>query len=185
MTSSLPARSTLAAALLFLAASAPAPAGPVAASTNRGSCRAGPDPYEVRLVPTAHANGASGIVRLTFAESPYVVTVTAEGHHRYQAHLTTEGLDGRSGSLVAWAATPELDRVQKLGVLGSDGVLPPAEITFNKFLVFVTEEEDATVQRWQGRILLRGISPSGRLHTMAGHGPFQGESCGGLFGPQW
>ena len=106
MTSLLPARSILAAALLLLAGSAPAPAGAVAASTNSGFCRAGPDPYEVRLVPTAHANGASGIVRLTFAESPYVVTVTAEGHHRYQAHLTTEGLGGRGGSLVAWATTP-------------------------------------------------------------------------------
>ncbi|HEU5209681.1 MAG TPA: hypothetical protein VFU06_09730 [Longimicrobiales bacterium] len=183
MTRSVPARS-LRAAVLLLAGAAPALGSPVAASDIR-PCRAGPDPYEVRLVPTAHANGASGIVRLTFAESPYVVTVTAEGHHRYQAHLSTEGLDGRSGSLVAWAATPELDQVQKLGVLSADGVLPPAEITFNKFLVFVTEEEDAGVERWRGRILLRGISPSGRLHTMAGHGPFQGESCGGLFGPQW
>ncbi len=149
------------------------------------TCFTGPDPYEVRLVATAHANGASGIVRLTFAESPYVVTVTSDGHHRYQARVSTEGLAGRDGALVVWAATPELDSVRKLGTLNPDGTLPPAEITFNKFLVFVTEEEDDAVERWQGRILLRGISPSGRLHTMAGHGPFQAESCGGVFGPQW
>lgn len=171
----------LAAPMLLAGAHTPPGGGKPAAP----ACFAGPDPYEVRLVATAHANGASGIVRLTFAESPYVVTVTSDGHHRYQAHVTTDGLADRDGALVVWAATPELDSVRKLGTLDTDGILPPAEITFNKFLVFVTEEEDAGVERWQGRILLRGISPSGRLHTMAGHGPFQAESCGGVFGPQW
>ena len=73
--------------------------------------------------------------------------------------------------------------MQKLGTLTADGDLPPAEITFNKFLVFVTQEDDAAVERWQGRILLRGISPSGRMHSMAGHGPFATEACGGVFTP--
>ncbi len=44
-------------------------------------------------------------------------------------------------------------------------------------MVFVSEEATADVQRWQGPILLRGLSPSGRLHTMAGHGPFEDVSC--------
>jgi len=145
---------------------------------------AGPDPFEVRLVPTAHANGAAGIVRLRFADSPFGVTVTADGHHHYEATLNATGLGARTAALVAWAATPELDRVQRLGRLDEAGRLD-ARITFNKFLVFVTEETDPDVERWRGRILLRGISPSGRMHTMAGHGPFSGESCGGMFGPQW
>src|SRR5690606_28569277 len=98
--------------------------------------------------------------------------------------LNATGLGARTAALVAWAATPELDRVQRLGRLDEAGRLD-ARITFNKFLVFVTEETDPDVERWRGRILLRGISPSGRMHTMAGHGPFSGESCGGMFGPQW
>lgn len=146
------------------------------------ACAAGPDPFEVRLVPTAHANGSSGTVRLRFADSPFGVTVTADGHHLYDAVLTTSGLAGRAEALVVWAATPELDQVQKLGTLDTHGTLS-GRIAFNKFLVFVTAEPDANVARWTGRILLRGISPSGRLHTMAGHGPFQGESCGGIFSP--
>ncbi len=160
-------------------------AASVAADRAVPPCIAGPDPFEVRLVPTAHANGATGIARLTFAESPFVVAVTPDGHHRYDAAVAITGLGARAETLVVWAATPELDRVQKLGVLAADGTLSGARITFNKFLVFVTAEPNPDVERWTGPILLRGISPSGRLHTMAGHGPFQGESCGGVFGPQW
>lgn len=151
----------------------------------RGRCVAGPDPFEVRLVPTAHANGAAGTARLVFSDSPFVVSVTPDGHHQYDVTVSTTGLETRDDVLVVWAATPELDEVRKLGVLDEHGALVGARIAFNKFLVFVTAEADADVERWTGRILLRGISPSGRLHTMAGHGPFQGESCGGMFGPQW
>lgn len=167
-------------------ATPPAPGStPATHATLPGTCTPGPDPFTVRLVPTAHANGADGTVQLTFAESPYGVAVTADGHHRYRARVTTSGLAGRDSALVVWAATPELDQVRNLGTLAADGTLADAEIAFNKFLVFVTAEADAGTTRWAGRILLRGISPSGRLHTMAGHGPFQGESCGGVFGPQW
>lgn len=142
-----------------------------------------PDPFLVQLVPTAHANGAGGTVELRFAESPFGVTVTKDGHHLYDAKMITRNLRSRGDVLVVWAATPELDRVQKLGVLDEDGALE-ARIAFNKFLVFVTAEASADVERWSGPILLRGISPSGRMHTMAGHGPFQGEPCAKWgFGP--
>ena len=143
----------------------------------------GPDPFVVQLVPTAHANRARGSVELRFAESPFGVTVTVDGHHLYDAQMSVTGLLKRDGFHVAWAATPELDRVQKLGVLDENGALD-ARISFNKFLVFVTAEATPDVERWAGPILLRGISPSGRMHTMAGHGPFQGEPCAKWgFGP--
>lgn len=178
-----PAAALLLPAVVLLLAPAPARADTHHGATSFVRCAPGPDPFEVRLVPTAHANGAAGTVRLRFAESPFGVAVTADGHHHYDATLTTSGLAGEDGALVVWAATPDLDRVQKLGVLGSDGTLDGVQITFNKFLVFVTAEPSAGVERWSGDILLRGVSPSGRLHTMAGHGPFTGESCGGLFAP--
>lgn len=146
------------------------------------ACLPGPDPFEVRLVPTAHANGAAGVVSMRFADSPFGVTVTPDGHHLYDAELRATGLPQHDGVLIAWAATPGLDRVQKLGAVRAGEVLS-ARVAFNKFLVFVTAEPNAEVARWTGKILLRGISPSGRLHTMAGHGPFQGESCGGVFSP--
>jgi hypothetical protein len=156
-----------------------------AAAVSGPVCRsfAGPDPFEVTLVPTAHANGARGRVDLRFAPSPFGVTVSPDGHHRYDALVETTGVRPDGRALVVWAATPDLDRVQKLGTLDSAGRLA-ARIAFNKFLVFVTAEASADVERWAGPILLRGISPSGRMHTMAGHGPFQGEPCAKWgFGP--
>lgn len=143
----------------------------------------GPDPFAIQLVPTAHANGATGEVELRFADSPFGVTVTPDGHHRYDATLRTLGLASPGRALVAWAATPNLARVSRLGTLDGRGRLD-ATIDYNKFLVFVTAEESADAETWSGPILLRGISPSGRMHTMAGHGPFQGEPCAAMgFGP--
>jgi hypothetical protein len=149
------------------------------------ACRtlAGPDPFMVRLVPTANANGASGTVDMRFAESPFGVSVTADGHHAYAAEITTRGLRSHGSALVVWAATPALDQVTRLGTLDSDGRLSGV-IAYNKFLVFVTAEPSPDVERWSGPILLRGASASARMHTMAGHGPFMTESCRSWgFGP--
>jgi hypothetical protein len=149
---------------------------PVDAAAGARCAPAGPDPFLIDLVPTAHANGARGAVAMRFAESPFGVSVTDDGRHVYHAEIRTSGLAAAGDALVVWAATPSLDEVKKLGTLSAAGTLA-GTIAFNKFLVFVTAEASADVSRWAGPILLRGISPSGRMHTMAGHGPFQGESC--------
>jgi hypothetical protein len=152
------------------------PFRPVDAARTAGCRPAGPDPFLIDLVPTAHANGARGAVAMRFADSPFGVSVTDDGHHEYHAAIRTTGVVAAGDALVVWVATPSLDDVKKLGTLSSDGTLE-GTIAFNKFLVFVTAESSADVSRWAGPILLRGISPSGRMHTMAGHGPFQAESC--------
>ena len=178
------ARALAASGLLFIAAGSDlAAAAPVPFAPEPCRAPAGPDPFEVVLVPTAHANGAGGRVDLRFADSPFGVAVSTDGHHIYEARLRTTGLRAAGRVLVVWAATPELDQVEKLGMLDEAGALD-GRIAFNKFLVFVTAEASADVERWAGPILLRGISPSGRMHTMAGHGPFQGEPCSKWgFGP--
>jgi hypothetical protein len=141
------------------------------------ACAAPPDPMLIRLVPTANANGASGEVRLHFAASPFGVSATRDGRHDFSLALVVEGLSPPPGTtVVVWAATPDLGQVRRLGVLGADGTLE-ARIALNKFLVFLTAEDDPEVQRWTGPVLLRGSSPSGRMHSMAGHGPFEGEPC--------
>jgi hypothetical protein len=140
------------------------------------ACVVRADPFAFDLVPTAAANGARGTVALRFDTSPFGVTVTGDGNHSYHAVIETTGL-AAGRTLIVWAATPALDQVVKLGRLADDGSLS-APISLNKFLVFVTAEPSADSPRWSGPILLRGISPSGRMHTMAGHGPFQGEACG-------
>jgi hypothetical protein len=170
-------RSTCTAIAIAVAAASLALAQRPADSAAAARCAPfGPDPFLVDLVPTAHANGARGAVTMRFAESPFGVSVTDDGHHVYHAEISTSGLAAAGDALIVWAATPSLDEVKKLGTLSADGTLA-GTIAFNKFLVFVTAEASPDVSRWAGPILLRGISPSGRMHTMAGHGPFQGESC--------
>jgi hypothetical protein len=155
------------------------PARSPAGEAGSTRCARGPDPFLIQLVPTANANGATGTVTLRFADSPFGIAVTADGHHMYDADVRTKGLPENAGVNVLWAATPSLDQVQRVGIVGPDGTLD-GTVAFNKFLVFITAEPSPDVERWSGPILMRGLSASGRMHTMAGHGPFAQESC-----PMW
>lgn len=180
-----PLRSTLTAGVVLftMRAGSPAPHGPHGGLAS-GVCRGpvtlvarAPDPFAIPLTPTANGGGASGEARLSFAQSPFGLAVTADGRHRYRVRVATDGLRAAPDrSYVAWAVSPTLDELQKLGVLAADGAVN-GEVTLNKFVVFVTSETSVEVERWSGPIVLRGISRSGRMHTMAGHGPFEGEPC--------
>ena len=81
------------------------------------------------------------------------------------------------GSFVVWVTTPQLDSIEKVGVLGD--VALRGQVRWNKFLVVVSLEQDdaSTAPRWAGPIILRGMSKSGAMHTSAGHGPFETENC--------
>jgi hypothetical protein len=114
---------------------------------------------------------------LLMSRSPYGVTVDANGSFAYE--VTVEALQLRRSpgfSYVVWAATPELDRVAKLGLLEESNRVT-GRVSWNKFLVFVSRETSPDAEAWAGPILLTGLSPSGRLHTMAGHGPFEDADC--------
>jgi hypothetical protein len=84
----------------------------------------------------------------------------------------------RDGVYVAWTASSDLQDVERLGVLDDAGGLE-ATVAWNKFLVIVSFERSAEAlpDRWQGPIVMRGMSRSGLMHTMAGHGAYQGEAC--------
>ncbi len=138
------------------------------------------------LEATGRAPGAGGTLEISFASSPYGLAVGADGHPRYSLTLETRGLrpppDRRP---VAWAATPELDRVRRLGPLDAGGSLTGAGVEWSRFLVFVTAEpvgagEDASdrTAAWEGPILLVGRAPSSRMHTMRGHGIFEAHGIG-------
>ena len=161
------------AGLLVLPAGAleePACSGPLAAAPTA-------DPAEVEMTSSGRAPGLSGTFRLRLSSSPTGVGVTADGSYRYDLQVRVEGLRPRDGvHHVAWVATPELDRHVRLGVLGEDGRVR-GQVSWNKFLVFVTAESRPDPEAWSQRILLSATSPSGRMHTMAGHGPFSGEPC--------
>jgi hypothetical protein len=44
-------------------------------------------------------------------------------------------------------------------------------------IITLEPSADDLGERWQGPVVLRGMSRSGMMHTMAGHGPFETEPC--------
>lgn len=176
----------LVAAGVAVAGAGIAVAGVRVAMAGAGAERAAPgadlthrcEPIRMPLTPTRAGLGAAGHLELVMAASPFGITVEADGHHVYDVTIRVERLRRRPHELyVAWATTPELDRVVRLGVLGEDGTVH-GRLAWNKFLVLVSAETEADGERWRGPILLTGLSPSGLMHTMRGHGIFEAHGIG-------
>jgi len=149
-------------------------------------CSAGdvdpPAYYAVDLVTTRKLPGsgrASGTAHVTFAASPFGVALAPDGSYLYDVDVRlTDMKTPAAGVLVAWVTTTEVDRTRRLGAL-DDHMSVEGQVSWNKFLVVVTLEptDDPAAETWSGPIALRGMSRSGMMHTMAGHGPFQQELC--------
>jgi hypothetical protein len=141
-----------------------------------------PGYYAVDLVTTKKVPGsgqAEGVAHVTFAASPFGVALAPDGSYLYDVTLQlTDMPRPTSGVLVAWVTTTQVDQVVRLGAL-DDRMQVGGQVSWNKFLVVVTLEssDDASAAMWNGPIALRGMSRSGMMHTMAGHGPFQQELC--------
>lgn len=147
-----------------------------AAARDRAAARC--EPIRVALRATGAGIGAAGYLELAMAPSPFGVSVSPDGRYLYDVTIGVERLRRRPGVIyVAWASTPELDRVVNLGALGEDGIVR-GRVGWNKFLVLVTAEAAADGERWEGPILLTGTSPSGLMHTMRGHGIFEAHGIG-------
>ena len=179
--------SALAASLLVALASA-APSGgaavapePVVAPTCE---RADPEPpayYAIELFTTRRVPGshrASGVANVTFRPSPFGVALSPTGTYVYDLAVEIDDLaPAATGAYVVWLTTPDLSQVQRLGVL-DDAHRIRGRVEWNKFLVVVSlEPRPEAAERWTGPIVLRGMSRSGKMHTMAGHGPFESEPC--------
>ena len=134
-------------------------------------------PEVVPLSGTQSAPGSRGSMTLTQPGSPFEIAVDADGFQTFDVEIQVDQLRRRNGAVyVVWAAKPELDEYVQLGALPEENRLV-GRVAWNQFLIFVSEETSADVERWQGPIVLMGLSPSGRLHTMAGHGPFEAMNC--------
>ncbi|MGH7577368.1 MAG: multicopper oxidase domain-containing protein, partial [Longimicrobiales bacterium] len=125
------------------------------------------DLYCIELFPGAGIEGARGFAEMAPPSSPFGTAVTPEGVHEYDLRLAAEGLAepatlGPYTTYVAWATTLQLYPFVKLGVL-RDGRLDGARIAFDQFLVLVSAEASADVTEREGRLVLRGLSPSTRL----------------------
>jgi hypothetical protein len=170
-----------AAAWSAVACSASGPAAPATFERTAGSAPGAPY-YAIDLVSTKNVAGtarARGTGHVAFAASPFGVAIAADGSYRYDVELRLTGMDRPAGGrLVAWVTTPQVDRIRRLGAFDDD-LSVRGEVSWNKFLVVVTLEDrdDPAAETWSGPIVLRGMSRSGAMHTMAGHGPFQQELC--------
>lgn len=138
--------------------------------------------YRVDLRPPASALGGrdvAGRVEVSYPPSPFGLPLDRDGVLVQRLRVVVdERWRGTRERLVAWVAPPDLDPVRRLGEIGPDGTAS-GEVAMNKFLVFVTEEPaDATDEsRWQGTVVLKGKSRSGRMQSMASHGMFEPEPC--------
>lgn len=143
----------------------------------------GPEYYAFELFTTRNVPGsglAKGMAELEVAgSSPFSVALGSDGSYVYDIHVSLDRMKApRQGHLVAWVTTTELDSVERLGVL-DENMRASGTVAWNKFLVVVTwepeDDPDATV--WTGPVAFRGMSRSGMMHTMVGHGALQQENC--------
>jgi hypothetical protein len=172
-------------------AAAAAPAGPAVAATHAGPASsegglctaAGPDYYAFPLVTTRNVPGtglATGTAEVSFpATSPFSISLASDGSYRYDVSVGLERAKAPArGTLVVWVSTPDLNEVERIGPL-DEHLRARGQVAWNKFLVVITLEatDDPAAARWSGPVAFRGMSRSGMMHTMVGHGAFQQENC--------
>ena len=130
--------------------------------------------YCFDLRPTPRAPAASGEGRLRLAWSPFGVAVSETGFLIYDLELTIGNLPpaerlGPYTTYVAWIASPQLDRFERLGAVEASGMLRARIHNWNKFLVLVTPESHAEAERRSGPVVLQGRSPSGLMASFQSH----------------
>jgi len=135
-------------------------------------------PYDIQLHNTPKTPNARGTARLVFAESPFGVAVTADGHASYDVQLNLSGLPEPSAlgpykAYVAWGVTTDLKQWRRLGPVGN-GESTVGTVDFNKFLLVVAAEPDSAATKHAGAVALSGTSPSGWLQTFLSHPLFRG-----------
>ena len=135
-------------------------------------------PYDIQLRNTPKTPNARGTARLVFAESPFGVAVTADGHASYDVRLSLSGLPEPSAlgpykAYVAWGVTTDLKQWRRLGPVGN-GESTVGTVDFNKFLLVVAAESDSAATKHAGAVALSGTSPSGWLQTFLSHPLFRG-----------
>jgi len=133
-------------------------------ATPRGPSR---DLYCLELVAAPGLDSLRGRVELAHIPGPFTIAVTRDGRFRYRPvfHLGTLPRPGALGdytTYVAWAATPEMNRVVRLGTVSAGRTTLP-DVDLEKFLVLITAERSADAAEPAGRIVLRAQSPSTRL----------------------
>ncbi|MBD3617512.1 MAG: hypothetical protein HUJ22_13170 [Gracilimonas sp.] len=143
----------------------------------------GSEYYTIDLVTTKNIPGtgqATGKAVMKFNPNPFGISIAKDGSYRHRLDIQIHKANTpKNGTFVAWVTTPSLDRIKLLGTLDKD-FKASGTVDWNKYIVVITLEEDVPANNssmWSGTIAFRGLSRSGFMHTMAGHGPFAEEPC--------
>jgi hypothetical protein len=133
-------------------------------------------PFDIPLFATPRAPAARGSATLVFAESPFGVAVTADGHARYDVRITAANLPAPSSlgayhAYIAWAVTSDLAHWQRLGTV-TNGTSTVGHIELDKFLLGIAAEADSASTTHSGPSVLHGNSPSSWLQTFLAHSAF-------------
>lgn len=128
------------------------------------------DLYCVELIPRPEIPDGNGYVEMVPVQSPFTVPVTPQGFHRYELVFHVSGLPGSAEgedrmTYVAWVTSPTHQPMKKLGTV-QNGTQNLGELGgFNKFIVLITAEQSSAVESPDGKIVMRGISPSSYMDT--------------------
>lgn len=137
--------------------------------------------YGIELIPTKRVPGTgagTGLAVVTFSSSPFGVAVDENGIYEVDVALGVRRIkQPKAGVLTAWATRDDLSETVRLGAL-DEGFRASGRVGWNKFLLVITlEREDSDADGWSGPVVMRGMSRSALMHTLAGHGPFEEEPC--------
>jgi FtsP/CotA-like multicopper oxidase with cupredoxin domain len=131
------------------------------------------DLYCIELLPAAEIDAPSGIARLLPPSTPFGIAVTRAGEPQHDVAFTLRSLPapsslGKYSVFMAWAATPQLRPVVKLGEVRA-GTVRLGRVPFDRFLLLITAESSARETEPRGRLVLRGTSASMRMqpHDLA------------------
>ena len=150
---------------------APQGSKPACPPGNDAGAEGDPSLYCIDLVPVPDLPQVAGMAEMLPPETPFDVAVDPDGHLLHDLRVTASGLPdpatlGPYSSYVGWATTPLLDPVVRLGKM-SNGRNSLGRVGFNKFLILVTAEASPPGERWKGKIVLRGNSPSALMQPHA------------------
>jgi hypothetical protein len=152
------------------------PGATLSTPRDTGARRLGP--FDILLFPTPAAPQAKGRGRLVFADSPFGVAFTEDGHAQYNIQITASSLPapstlGKYSVYQAWAVSPDLAHWVLLGLV-SNGTTTVGSVDFNKFIVTVIAAPDSASTSHDGPSVLHGTSPSGWLQLMFTEPEFHG-----------
>jgi len=125
------------------------------------------DLYCMSLVPPPPIEGLAATVELRYAPGPYSIAVTPGGKPLYAPVLQASGLPpaesmGPYHVYIAWVASPVMFPMTKLTRIENGRNELPA-FAIDPFMIMVTAESSDSVSHPQGKVVLRGGSPSTRL----------------------